>query len=179
MKRKLAIGFILMIAAMAFLTISCAKEVVQSQAETTSQPEAPVASEQPVETAEQTEPPAEAAPAPAGIDTAVVNERIYFGYDSAILSDQAPRILTRMADYMRTNPDLSVTVQGHCDERGTEAYNMNLGAQRAEAVKTFLVDQGIQVDRLATMSYGEARPAVMGQNETAWARNRRAEFEIN
>ena len=76
MKRKLAIGFILMIAAMAFLTISCAKEVVQSQAETTSQPEAPVASEQPVETAEQTEPPAEAAPAPAGIDTAVVNERI-------------------------------------------------------------------------------------------------------
>jgi len=179
MKRRLAVRLILVIAAMALLTISCAKNAVQSQSETNSQPEAPVASEQPAQTAEQTEPPVEAAPAPAATDAAVVNEKIYFGFDSAALSDQAPRILTRMADYMRTNPDLSVTVLGHCDERGTEAYNMSLGARRAEAVKTFLVDQGVQVDRLATMSYGEARPAVMGKNEAAWAQNRRAEFEIN
>lgn len=179
MKRRLAVRLILMIAVMALLTISCAKKTVQSQAETTSQPEAPVASEQPAQTAEQTEPPVEETPAPAATDAAVVNERIYFGFDSATLSDQAPRILTRMADYMRTNPELSLTVQGHCDARGTEAYNMSLGARRAEAVKTFLVDQGIQVERLATMSYGEARPAAMGQNEAAWARNRRAEFEIN
>ncbi|WP_319409588.1 peptidoglycan-associated lipoprotein Pal [uncultured Desulfosarcina sp.] len=179
MKRNLVVALILMmIVAMVFLTTSCAKEAVQSQPETISQPEAPVASEEPAQTAEQAEPPAEV-PAPVVTDAAVVNEKIYFGFDSAALSDQAPPILARMADYLRTNPNLSVTVQGHCDERGTKAYNMGLGTRRAEAVKTYLVDQGVQADRLATMSYGEARPAAIGQNETAWTQNRRAEFVVD
>jgi peptidoglycan-associated lipoprotein len=181
MKRSLVTALILMmITGMVLFTTSCAKQTTQSQAETTSQPEAPVASEPPAETAEPipAKPPAEE-PAPAVIDTAIVDERIYFRYNSAALTDQAPPVLTGMVAYLRTNPGLSVTVQGHCDERGTEAYNMKLGAQRAESVKQYLVDQGIPAHRLATISYGKSRPVALGHDEASWAQNRRAEFEVN
>ncbi len=179
MKRSLLTALILiMIAGMVLFTTSCAKQTTQSQPETTSQPEPAVTSEPPAETAEPAEPPAEE-PAPAVIDTAIVDERIYFRYNSAVLTEQAPPILTSMVEYLRTNPGLSVTVQGHCDERGTEAYNMKLGAQRAESVKQYLVAQGIPAHRLATISYGKSRPAALGHDEASWAKNRRAEFQVN
>ena len=179
MKRTLVVVLILMmIAGMVVFTTSCAKQTTQSQPETTSQPEPPVASEPPAETAAPAEPPAEE-PAPAVIDTAIMDERIYFQYDSAALTEQAPPILTGMVAYLRTNPGLSVTVQGHCDERGTEAYNMKLGAQRAEAVKQFLIDQGIAAGRLAAVSFGKSQPVALGHDEASWAQNRRAEFEVN
>jgi len=180
MKRKPMLAFALMMIAMvALLTTSCAKQTMQSQTETNPQQEAPVASEEPAAPIAPAEAPAEEAAAPTVTEAAIVNEKIYFGFDSAALSDQAPPILTQMADYLRTNPDLRVTVQGHCDERGTEAYNLDLGARRAQAVKMFLIDQGIQTDRLATMSYGEAQPEAMGHSEASWAQNRRAEFVVN
>jgi peptidoglycan-associated lipoprotein len=72
-----------------------------------------------------------------------------------------------------------VTVEGHCDERGTDGYNKALGERRAEAVKEFLVTLGISSNRLNTISYGEERPIAMGQNEASWAKNRRAQFVIN
>jgi peptidoglycan-associated lipoprotein len=72
-----------------------------------------------------------------------------------------------------------VTVEGHCDERGTEAYNIALGERRAESVKNFLVDMGISANRLKTISYGEERPIAMGQDEASWAKNRRAQFMVN
>jgi peptidoglycan-associated lipoprotein len=179
MKRKLMLVLtLMMIATVALLTTSCAKLATQSQTETTGQPKAPVATEAREVTAEQAEPEAMET-APAATEAAIVNERIYFGYDSAALPDQAPSILKSMAEYLRINPGLSVTVQGHCDERGTDAYNMELGERRAEAVRQFLVDNGIAAHRLAAVSYGKTRPVAIGQNEASWAQNRRAEFEIN
>ena len=179
MKRKLVlVFFLMMIAGMVVLTTSCAKQTTQSQPKTTSQQQVPVTPDPPAETAAPAEPPAEE-PAPAVVDTAIVDERIYFEYDSAALTDQAPPKLTGLVAYLRTNPRLSVTVQGHCDERGTDAYNMVLGERRADVVKQFLVDHGIPAHRLATISYGNKRPVAMGHSEASWAQNRRAEFVVN
>jgi peptidoglycan-associated lipoprotein len=122
---------------------------------------------------------AEVAAANEAAEKVFVNEMIHFPFDSADLSNQARQILSSKADYLRSNPDVTMTVEGYCDERGTNAYNLALGERRAESVKTFLVDMGIRTDRLKTMSYGEERPVVKGHNETAWAQNRRAEFVID
>jgi len=112
-------------------------------------------------------------------ETAFVNENIHFAFDSSVLSDRARRILNSKADYLRTNPDIMITIEGHCDDRGTDAYNNALGERRAESVKIFLVNLGIGTNRLNTVSYGEERPIAMGHNEASWARNRRAQFVIN
>jgi peptidoglycan-associated lipoprotein len=111
--------------------------------------------------------------------TAFINESIHFAFDSAVLSDRAQQILHSKADYLRTSPDVTVTVEGHCDERGTDAYNMALGKRRAKSVKNFLVDLGISANRLNTISWGEHRPIAMGKNKASWAKNRRAQFVIN
>ena len=180
MKRKLMLALaLMMIAAVAFLTTSCAKQTTQSQTETTSQPEVPVASEEPAEPPQPAEVQAEEPAPPFVTEVAIVTEKIYFGFDSAALSDQATPILTQMADNMHTNPGLSVTVQGHCDERGTDAYNIALGKRRADSVKNHLVSLGIPAERVDTKSYGKFRPIATGHNEEAWTRNRRVEFEIN
>ena len=111
--------------------------------------------------------------------TAFVGENIHFAFDSSLLSDQARQILIGKAEYLRTNPDITVTVEGHCDDRGTNAYNIALGERRAESVKMFLVDLGIGTNRLNTVTYGEERPIAMAHNEASWAKNRRAQFVIN
>lgn len=110
---------------------------------------------------------------------AFVGENIHFEFDSSLLSDQARQILIGKAEYLRTNPDIKVTVEGHCDERGTSAYNIALGERRAESVKKFLVDLGIGTNRLNTVIYGDERPIAMGYNEASWVKNRRAQFVIN
>jgi peptidoglycan-associated lipoprotein len=84
-----------------------------------------------------------------------------------------------MAYYLRKNQDIMVTIEGHCDDRGTNVYNIALGERRAESVKNFFVDLGISVNRLNIISYGEERPIAMGQNEVSWAKNRRAQFMLN
>ena len=112
-------------------------------------------------------------------DKAFVNQNVHFAFNSSALSDRSRRILNSKADYLRTNPDIMITVEGHCDDRGTEAYNNALGERRAESVKIYLVDLGIDTNRLNTVSYGEERPIAMGHNEGSWARNRRAQFVIN
>jgi len=111
--------------------------------------------------------------------TAFVNENIHFAFDSFVLSDQAQRILNSKADYLNTNSGVTVTVEGHCDDRGTETYNIALGERRAESVKKFLVDLGVSANQLNTVSYGEERPIAMGQDEVSWAKNRRAQLVIN
>jgi peptidoglycan-associated lipoprotein len=87
-------------------------------------------------------------------------------------------ILSRKSDWMRDNPDVVVSVEGHCDERGTNEYNLALGERRAESAKAFLVDLGIEAYKLSTVSYGEERPVDTGHNGEAWAKNRRAHFII-
>jgi len=100
---------------------------------------------------------------------------VYFDYDSAVLRADATGTLKKNAETMRGAPDVVVTLEGHTDERGTEEYNLALGERRAEAVRTYLVDLGIPASRLRVVSFGEAKPAVMGHDESAWKWNRRVE----
>ncbi len=106
------------------------------------------------------------------------NEDIFFEYDSAALLSDAQATLQEKAAWMNTNSDVTVILEGHCDERGTEAYNLALGERRADAAKTFLIDLGITPERMTTISYGEERPVDPARNEEAWARNRRTHFVI-
>lgn len=120
----------------------------------------------------------EAKRAAAAAKNMFINENVSFDFDSAALSYQAQELLKRKADWMRTNPYVTVSIEGHCDERGTTAYNLALGERRAESAKGFLVDLGIAASRMTTISYGEERPLDSAQNEEAWAKNRRAHFEV-
>jgi peptidoglycan-associated lipoprotein len=106
------------------------------------------------------------------------NEDILFEFDSAKLSDEAQQILRNKAEWLRENPRAQVIIEGHCDERGTNEYNLALGDRRAFSAKSFLVDLGIDQSRLTTVSYGEERPLDFRSVEDAWTKNRRAHFVI-
>jgi len=179
----LSISFVVILSVM-FFTVSCTKKVVQNEPEPMTQSEVSKAPDKSAMEAEQAKRlqedrlRAEAATREAA-ENAFVNEIIHFSFDSALLSDQAQHILNDKADYLRTNSGVTVTVEGHCDERGTDAYNIALGERRAESVKNFLVDLGISANRLKTISYGEERPIAMGQDEASWAKNRRAQFMVH
>jgi peptidoglycan-associated lipoprotein len=110
--------------------------------------------------------------------TVFENEDIYFEFDSIRLTPEAQELLTKKAAWLRANPAAKVTIEGHCDNRGTNEYNLALGEGRAQSAKAFLVDLGIEASRLKTISYGEERPIDRAQTEEAWARNRRAHFVI-
>ena len=103
-----------------------------------------------------------------------VGNVVRFDYDSSTLSDAARAALNAQAAFLRSNPDLRITVEGHCDERGTREYNLALGERRASAARDYLVAQGIDGARIRTISYGKERPEVVGSNESAWSKNRRA-----
>ena len=107
-----------------------------------------------------------------------LSENVYFDFDNATLDYQAQELLKQKAMWLRDFPDANVVIEGHCDERGTNAYNLALGERRAESAKAFLVNLGISDARLTTISYGEEKPLDMGQNEEAWAKNRRASFVL-
>jgi len=106
------------------------------------------------------------------------NEDVYFEFDSIRLAPQAQEILTKKAEWLRANPTAKITIEGHCDSRGTNEYNLALGEGRAQSAKAFLVDLGIDPSRLNTISYGEERPIDRAQTEEGWAKNRRAHFVI-
>jgi peptidoglycan-associated lipoprotein len=105
-----------------------------------------------------------------------LNEDIHFEFDRSSLLPEAKKILRRKAKWLRAHHDVSVIVEGHCDERGTSEYNMALGDRRARRAKSFLVDLGIARERLTTISYGEERPLDPRHNKVSWAKNRRAHF---
>lgn len=101
---------------------------------------------------------------------------IYFDFDRSELKPEARETLQRKAEVLRTYPEIRIRIEGHCDERGTVEYNLALGERRAEAARQYLIDLGIDPDRITTVSYGEERPAAEGSNEAAWSLNRRDEF---
>jgi peptidoglycan-associated lipoprotein len=105
-------------------------------------------------------------------------ERIHFDFDQFTLSSEARKILGENAKYLNTNSGVQVVVEGHCDERGSDEYNLALGESRALAAKNYLVSLGISDKRLSVISYGEEKPLVLGETEEAWAQNRRAEFKV-
>ncbi len=103
-----------------------------------------------------------------------IPDRVFFDFNSAVISADAQDTLRRQAEWLKQNTGSKVTVEGHCDERGTREYNIALGERRATAAKRYLVSLGVESGRLSTISYGKERPAVTGSSEDAWAKNRRA-----
>ena len=183
----LAIAPVIVLVVMLFTT-SCAKKMVQtevqSQPVSMTEPEVQKTPDRSAKEAGQAGRPEEyrlwaEAAAREAAKRAFLKEHIHFAFGSSLLSDQARQILHGKAEYLRTNPEIVVTVEGHCDDRGTNAFNIGLGERRAESVKMFLVDLGIGTNRLNTVSYGEERPIAVGHDEASWAKNRRAQFVIN
>jgi len=110
---------------------------------------------------------------------ASAGDRVFFAFDRSDISAEARETLTRQADWLRRYPNVTVTIEGHCDERGTREYNLALGERRAQAAKNVLVALGIPAARISTISYGKERPAVVGSTEDAYAQNRRAVTVVN
>lgn len=102
------------------------------------------------------------------------NDIVYFDFDSSVIRPDAAEALNEQAKALRKTDD-GIIIAGHADERGTREYNLALGARRANAVSNYLMSQGIDAERISTVSYGKERPAVIGSNEEAWSKNRRAE----
>ena len=160
------------------IVTGCGKTVMENQAIT----------DENLQPAVQAEPVlAEAAPAqeaqvqlpqPEG-GALFTDEVIFFDFNSEMLTPEAQSILQLKAQWLKGNPDVvALLIEGHCDSRGTDAYNMALGERRAEAVRNYLIDMGVDVGMLDTQSYGEEKPAVEGHNEEAWSKNRRASFVL-
>ena len=103
-----------------------------------------------------------------------IGDRVFFGYDRATLTPKAISTLKAQAKWLKGKPAVKLTVEGHADERGTREYNLALGERRANAVRSFLVSQGVSMDRIVIVSYGKERPAVAGSNKEAWMKNRRS-----
>ncbi len=108
-----------------------------------------------------------------------VGDRVFFGYDSSDLDSDAQELLQDQVAWLKQHSDVSITVEGHCDERGTREYNLALGEKRAQSVKNYLISLGITPSRVSTISYGKERPAVIGSHEGAWSQNRRSVTLVN
>ncbi|MBX9944479.1 MAG: peptidoglycan-associated lipoprotein Pal [Reyranella sp.] len=103
-----------------------------------------------------------------------VGDRVFFDTDQSTLREDGRATLNKQAEWLKKYGNYQVTVEGHCDERGTREYNLALGERRANAARQYLIAQGVPASRLKTISYGKERPDPVGSDEAAWARNRRA-----
>lgn len=136
------------------------------------------ATTEPAPVEEVREAPVETPTAPAEDLSPIAVSDVFFAFDSHALSAEAKGTLEANAREMKRVTDRAVTIEGHCDERGTKAYNLALGEKRANAAKDYLVAMGVNASRITTVSYGKERPFEMGSNEGAWAKNRRAHFVV-
>jgi peptidoglycan-associated lipoprotein len=161
---------IALVSALALSLSACAKKKVEEL------PPAPPAAA-PAPTPEPPAPPPQTGPVPgsradflaqAGTDT------IYFGTDGYDVDAEDQATLAKQAQWLAKFPNVAVTVEGHCDERGTREYNLALGERRANAAKNYLVQQGVSASRISVISYGKERPVATGSDEASWAQNRRA-----
>ena len=108
-----------------------------------------------------------------------VGDRVFFDYDQSSFKPEGEQTLDRQAKFLIKNQDLTILIQGHCDERGTREYNLALGERRAANVKNYLVSLGVSAERISIISYGKERPSVIGHNEESWTQNRTAITIIN
>ncbi|MBN2466937.1 MAG: peptidoglycan-associated lipoprotein Pal [Deltaproteobacteria bacterium] len=103
---------------------------------------------------------------------------VYFDFNVYTLKEESKATMTKTAEWLTTHPTVSIMIEGHCDERGTQEYNLALGERRGASVQKYLYSLGIDLARMQTISYGEERPADPGHDEEAWAKNRRVHFTI-
>src|SRR5436190_12699581 len=171
-RRMLTISMVLLAPAALGLLVGCAHHPKTEPMPTTTPVPAPTSQTQTTPAPTTSEP---AAPAPGGF-TAQDLQPVFFDFDSATLTDQGRSTLDRDAKALRDHSDAKVTIEGHCDERGTAEYNQALGERRAQAAREYLVAAGIGAARLDVISYGKERPFDPGHDESAWAKNRRAHF---
>lgn len=128
--------------------------------------------------------PAERVPTPEPREEEVVVEKaeelqdVFFDFDKSLIRSDARRALDTNIRWLKNNPGVRIVVEGHCDERGTNEYNLGLGERRAKAVRDYLVAGGIDRNRISTISYGEERPFCLGHDESAWQCNRRGHFVV-
>ncbi|MCB0368618.1 MAG: peptidoglycan-associated lipoprotein Pal [Bdellovibrionales bacterium] len=115
---------------------------------------------------------------PAGSDSGKIEglQTVHFGFDKSTLNSEARKTIQANVDWMKANAGTKVQIEGHCDNRGSIEYNVALGERRANAVKDYMISLGVAPSRLSTISYGEEKPLESGDNEAAWAQNRRANF---
>lgn len=132
-------------------------------------------------TTTNTETETEAGIVPGSQEDLVVNvgDRVFFAFDRYDLSAEAREQLEKQAAWLKTHRQVTVTIEGHADERGTREYNLALGERRADAIRNYLIALGVDPNRIRTISYGKERPAVLGSNEAAWAQNRRGVTVVN
>ncbi|PPR26962.1 MAG: Outer membrane lipoprotein Omp16 [Alphaproteobacteria bacterium MarineAlpha9_Bin4] len=108
-----------------------------------------------------------------------VGDRVFFDYDESRFKNEGVETLKRQARFLLNNKDLTVRIEGHCDQRGTREYNLALGERRAFSVKSFLVSLGVEESRISVISYGKEKPQSLNENEASWAQNRTAITVIN
>ena len=201
MKRSLVIAALVVFAfSSVFLLSSCAKKQVITEEKEMKAP-AKVEEEKPVEAAKEEAVPKEEAKIerlkeleaakkeePAKIDEEKAwmerraakfeAEAIYFDFDKSFIKLEYRPILNEKAAFLKDYPEMRVRIEGNCDERGTNEYNLALGERRANSAKNFLVSWGIAADRIEIISYGEERPRALGHNEASWSQNRRDDFVL-
>jgi len=152
---------------------ACSKKPAEIETDPEPVTEAPPPPPPPVEEVE--EEPVEVEPV---VKMPVLND-VFFEYDKAALSGESKKILADNASQLKDASEVTITIEGHCDERGTVAYNLALGERRANAAKNYLVSLGVSTGQVKTISYGKERPFDPGHTEAAWAKNRRAHFVID
>ena len=172
---------LLMVIMVLVFSVSCSKKAVTKETELISGPETASSENVTVYQEESTksEEIAESASDNTSNNIMMINlEDIFFEFDKSTLTPAAQETLTQKARWLKVNTNVSVVIEGHCDERGTNEYNLALGDRRAAGTKAFLVDLGISPTRLVSISYGEERPIIRGDSEKAWAKNRRAHLAV-
>jgi len=108
-----------------------------------------------------------------------VQDRVFFDYNSSEISEDAKKVLSTQVEWLKSDPTIKITVEGHCDERGTREYNLALGEKRANSAKKYLTSGGVPASRIKTISYGKERPAFFGDKEEILSKNRRAVTVVN
>jgi peptidoglycan-associated lipoprotein len=200
--RKKIVGCVLFLSFAAVMSGGCAKKsIVKTDEPTPSVQTAPPARPETVRPTDESTRPAPVQPAPIvetptreGMITPETPQqqgdaqgsaelqnqlqKIYFNFDSAALSDESRSILSKNADLLIKQSSVKIRIEGNSDERGSDEYNLALGERRAQAARDYLVNLGVQPERISIISYGEEKPAVPGHDEAAWEQNRRAEFVI-
>ncbi|MBW2076736.1 MAG: peptidoglycan-associated lipoprotein Pal [Deltaproteobacteria bacterium] len=105
-------------------------------------------------------------------------EAIYFDFDRSFIRPEYRPVLAKKAEFLREFPEYNLRIEGNCDERGTNEYNLALGDRRSDSARNYLISLGISPDRIETISYGEERPLAVGHNEASWSQNRRDDFVL-